>query len=417
MIISEIEAAVKPNKDLQITFAGGHDLEPPINPAPSPEAAPSPTRGFPRAWLQPDPDAAITCPYAVYEAAVRYVNAGLSVIPIMADGSKSPDWRRLPKYWHETERKPKASWKPYLIRRARLEELESWRQAGGPFGLAVLGGAVSGGGGGCGLEIIDFDTIDLADPWKAIVARQTPSLLDRLVKVQSPRPGLHVYYRCKEFGGSQKLASTPVVGEDGKVKRNTLIELKGEGGYCIAPPSPRACHPRNKRYQLVQGNLDLTKVTTITPDERRILLDAARSLNRWEEPKVVRKPQRHCTGLSSTSRPGDDFNVRAEWCDILEPHGWTLVGWSGECERWCRPGKDSSISATVNYADSGLLYVFSSNADPFENDKGYTKFAAYTLLEHGGNFEAAARALRDKGYGRTGAVFQGVGQREMKAVM
>jgi hypothetical protein len=34
------------------------------------------------------------------------------------------------------------------------------------------------------------------------VAQQAPRLLDRLVKVQSPRPGLHVYYRCMEFGGS-----------------------------------------------------------------------------------------------------------------------------------------------------------------------------------------------------------------------
>jgi hypothetical protein len=148
MIISEIETTVKPNNDLQITFSGGLDREAPSNPHTSEEVAPSPRRGFPRAWLEPDPDAAITCPDAVYEAAVRYVNAGLSVIPIAADGSKSPDWRRLPKNWNETERKSQASWKPYLIRRANLKELKSWRQVGGQVGLAVLGGAVSGGGGG-----------------------------------------------------------------------------------------------------------------------------------------------------------------------------------------------------------------------------------------------------------------------------
>ena len=57
------------------------------------------------------------------------------------------------------------------------------------------------------------------------------------------------------------------------------------------------------------------------------------------------------------------------------------------------------VSATVNYAGSGLLYVFSSNAHPFEDGKGYTKFAAFALLAHGGDFAQAARQLADEGYG------------------
>lgn len=56
-------------------------------------------------------------------------------------------------------------------------------------------------------------------------------------------------------------------------------------------------------------------------------------------------------------------------------------------------------SATTNYNGCGLLYVFSSSAPPFEEGTAYTKFHAYTLLEHGGDFRQAALALSNLGYG------------------
>jgi hypothetical protein len=45
--------------------------------------------------------------------------------------------------------------------------------------------------------------------------------------------------------------------------------------------------------------------------------------------------------------------------------------------------------------------VFSSNAWPFEPQTAYSKFAAYALLEHHGDFRAAARLLALKGYRTT----------------
>jgi hypothetical protein len=56
-------------------------------------------------------------------------------------------------------------------------------------------------------------------------------------------------------------------------------------------------------------------------------------------------------------------------------------------------------SATTDYAGSELLHVFSSNAAPFDQDTAYTKFHAFALLEHDGDFRAAARALAREGYG------------------
>ncbi|MCR4338771.1 MAG: YfjI family protein, partial [Gemmatimonadaceae bacterium] len=57
------------------------------------------------------------------------------------------------------------------------------------------------------------------------------------------------------------------------------------------------------------------------------------------------------------------------------------------------------ISATTNYHDSDLLYVFSTSVAEFTPEEGYSKFRAYALLNHGGDFTAAARALKAEGYG------------------
>jgi hypothetical protein len=43
--------------------------------------------------------------------------------------------------------------------------------------------------------------------------------------------------------------------------------------------------------------------------------------------------------------------------------------------------------------------VFSTNCSPFDVDKSYSNFAVYTLLNHNGDFQAAAKELRRQGYG------------------
>ena len=94
-------------------------------------------------------------------------------------------------------------------------------------------------------------------------------------------------------------------------------------------------------------------------------------------------------------RPGDDFNKRGDVREILKQAGWKCVR-GGENEYWCRPRKDSKTSATLK---DGVFYVFSSNATPFEQNKGYSQFAVYTMLTCGGDYGLAASRLRGLGFG------------------
>lgn len=145
---------------------------------------------------------------------------------------------------------------------------------------------------------------------------------------------------------------------------------------------------------LVSG--DLTQIPTINEAERGLLLVAARAQTEYIEPAKIFRPPSTSTG----NRPGDDFNTRATWDEVLEPHGWEQAGQRGSLTDWRRPGKSTGSSATTNFGESDLLYVFSTNADPFEADRAYQKFAAYTLLNHDGDFSAAAADLASKGYGQ-----------------
>lgn len=109
------------------------------------------------------------------------------------------------------------------------------------------------------------------------------------------------------------------------------------------------------------------------------------------------------------ARPGDDFNMRGDVRAVLEQHGWVRPtdrqGANGN-EYWRRPGKTSNWSATLK---ERVFYVFSSNAAPFEPNRAYSPFSVYALLNHAGDFEHAARSLRQLGYGGDGAADNAAG--------
>ena len=144
----------------------------------------------------------------------------------------------------------------------------------------------------------------------------------------------------------------------------------------------------------------LTSIPLIAPDERSVLLDAGRSFNEYVQADRTYNCKPFADQTVQGSRPGDIYNARADWYSLLTSHGWKYMGSHGGVGVWKRPGKaEPGISATTNYGGSNLLYVFSTNTAPFEDNAAYSLFSAYALLNYGGDYRAAARALAAQGYG------------------
>jgi hypothetical protein len=139
----------------------------------------------------------------------------------------------------------------------------------------------------------------------------------------------------------------------------------------------------------------------ISLDGYELLCSYARELNEYVPPERL-KAAYSAASDAQGSRPGDEFNRRANWEDILAGHGWRVDRVVGEVTYWTRPGKGRGVSASTGFCKGDttgdLLYVWSSNADPFEPGHAYDKFGALTTLEHHGDFSAAAKWLAANGY-------------------
>jgi hypothetical protein len=300
----------------------------------------------------------------------------LSVVPIKADGSKAAA----------------VPWKPYQQRLASDDELQSWFGAD-PRGIAIVGGAVSGN-----LELLDFETESTFEQWRQLVEAQAPGLVERLNLCRTPGhvagSGRHVRYRVSGV----VIPGNCVLARDGDGK--TLVETRGTGGYALAPGSPPGCHETGRTWEHVAGP-DLLHLPVITAEERELLVATACCLNGYVE-AADRKPEtgpRAAGGL----RPGDHFNVAGpDWSELLD--GWKEMHRSGEVRYWQRPGKAGrGWSGTTGFctgADgSDLFYCFSSNGPPFTMGTAYSKFRAFALLRHDGDYAAAAHAIALAGYG------------------
>ncbi len=303
------------------------------------------------------------------EAAISYARAGLCVLPAK-----------------RAEKRPAIGrWKLHQQRLPTAEEVSAW-MANNPDAVCIICGAVSGN-----LEAIDFDAG--GESFRGWWERIPDELRERLVVEITPSGGYHVIYRCAmPVCGNLKLAQRRSGGGDacgGEVV--TLIETRGEGGLFLCTPT----------QGYILGHGDLADLPVLTEAERDTLLQAAWELNEYIPP-MADAPARSSSagqlragGHAIADRPGDDFNTRGDPRKVLEQHGWARVS-GGANEYWRRPGKDSGWSATLK---ERVFYVFSSSAAPFEPTRAYSPFSVYALLNHGGDFEQAARSLRQLGYG------------------
>jgi hypothetical protein len=312
--------------------------------------------------------------------ALRFLNEGISVVPVADDGSK----------------RPALSWQKYQAQLPTADEVLGWFN-NDVQGIGVITGAVSGN-----LEMLELEGRAVAQKMHLEIAEIASSsgLSDLWNSLNSgyvemtPSGGLHWLYRVSgTIGGNTKLARKP--GENGGI--DVLAETRSEGGFTITAPSGGPTHPSGGNWQLIGGSIET--IPTITMQQRTALHNIFAMFDEMPKPESIQQEvvAKHDGVLTA----GDDFSNKTTWEELLQPLGWTVVYRKGEATVWRRPGKSEGISATTNFNGNDKFYVFSTSTQ-FEAETSYSKFAFYALTKHNGDFKAAANDLRTQGYGPQG---------------
>ncbi|WP_327180432.1 bifunctional DNA primase/polymerase (plasmid) [Streptomyces sp. NBC_01335] len=331
-------------------------------------------------------------------AARELHNAGLCVLPIKADGTKAPAVR---------------SWTPYKVTRSTPAEHDAWFPEGSAAGIAVVYGAVSGG-----VEMIEFEgtaieegllddvteimaASGLGQEWQAILTGWAS---------ESPSGGRH--FRVRPDGapvrGNTKLASrlarpeeyTPeekqrLAEKPGARVIRVQIETRGEGGYGLVEPSSGTVHATGRPYLHIEGGPDT--IPTIAGDVLDAIHEVCRMVDALPVPEAPKTAPRLQPLPDGGMRPGDDFEARADWSEILAGI-FKPVTTRGGATYWAWADGQGGVKATTGRGDADRLFVFTTSSD-FLPEVPYSKFGAYALLEHGGNHKAAAAELRRRGFG------------------
>jgi hypothetical protein len=313
----------------------------------------------------------------ILRTGLEFAANGICAVPVATDGSKRPAL---------------ANWKLYQERLPSPEELLSW--FANAEGVGVICGKVSGN-----LEMLELEGRAVADKMHLDLKEMANNaglgdVWDRINNgyvEMTPSGGIHWLYRIDgEVPGNTKLARRP--GENGGI--DVLAETRGEGGFVIVAPSAGSCHPSGGAWKMLVGGAN--SIPTLTVAERQGLHQLFATFDCVPKVEFVTE---ELAPKGGNLTPGDDYNAKVTWEQVLEPLGWKKVYTNkAGVTSWRRPGKSEGISATTNHAGNDKFFVFSSSTQ-FEPERSYSKFAIFTLVEHQGDFTASARALRSQGYG------------------
>ena len=301
---------------------------------------------------------------SVFESALAYTKAGISVVPILrAEEIPSDRNQETPfdctKYTQEQIATP--------------EELREWFVNNETFGMAAVHGSISGG----------LECLELLSPAVVKLFRQLVTLQDGaglLEKLPAALVGVEgrtrLYYRCPNpVVGSRWLAKFELPSEPGVARLQLLALLRGQGTWAAIPRPQDSCdEPHKGSGWLAQ---DLSAVPTLTEDERQLLVESASCLNAWVDPSAIRAPAGPV-----------QFDSRVTWDQILFPIGWKKVRDFGDMALWHSPER-----AKPGYcAISGIGF----NRDLFyviRTGRAYSKFGAFASFYFDGDVEKA-RSVR-----------------------
>jgi hypothetical protein len=195
--------------------------------------------------------------------AFTYLQKNLSVIPLVYG-----------------DKKPAIEWKEYQGRKATEDEVRRWFSR--PHNIGIVCGSVSNN-----LIVIDFDSEEKFKEFYEKIDKLYPDLRDVILGtwIVETGKGRHIYLRLSidpdDFRNRMRT----------KVRLVEGVDIKGEGGYVVAPPS---LHPSGKQYRFLNYGGANVPIAEISYDDfQRILsilkpVEVEESRSRFED--EARKP-------------------------------------------------------------------------------------------------------------------------------
>lgn len=235
-----------------------------------------------------------------------------------------------------------------------------------------------------GIEAIDVDTKH--DPTGKIRGQIIDAFDAFDFKMQgvvqrTKSDGLHMIYRCPAPDGNRKLAKR-------RGEKESMIETRGRGGLLFITPTPG--------YEILSGTL--FSIPTVTQEERDFLINMCAH---FDEPDPVQFVEKVSPAAKTVTgkKPWEAFDECTDILDMMGGYGWKVISRTADYVRLNRPGAKHSrgIDGSV-IVNANLFYPFTSS-EQFAPNKAYGPASVYAILEHNGDFSAAAKALYQKGFG------------------
>lgn len=314
------------------------------------------------------------------EGALKWWDSGMSVVTVLADGTK----------------RPMGSWKDFQEFRAQRRRVESWFKTTPEQGVGLICGEVSGG-----LEMLEIEARRMGSEYwdrieEALAGQNVKDVWNELLNSgyveTTPSGGIHILYRI----GDQRVPGNTKIATDvtGKI---TYAETRGEGGFVVVAPSGGAVHKTGESWACIAG--EVGTVPTIAWGDRVLIHEALRIALDERVLPTYERPTGAVYDRSQGDRPGDAFNDDPSVTihDILTRNGWKYLGQSRGQDRYVHPYSSdmTTHSAVTGHKGSPNLYAWSG----LPAEDYYTKFGLLTHLEFNGDFNAAAKHLYRQGYG------------------
>lgn len=152
-------------------------------------------------------------------------------------------------------------------------------------------------------------------------------------------------------------------------------------------------HPEGGEYRLIGNPSAIPAAPPVFLDMLQHWLDwkpcfeSALGINTPPPAKPALRPGQQAENLTGRRNPIAEFNQSIRVSDVLLRNGYKRVG----PDRFIRPGGESKAPGAVlirNCAD-GIERVFSHGGDVLNDGYAHDAFDCFSLLEHGGDFNAA----------------------------